>query len=167
MLIRPIKNEDAEQIIKINEDISSSNSINLSRVDFTNTRKLIASLSPLDHMLIMETETPPEEICAVLLLRVDPQIYLRRLATAELMVASKWQGQGIGKALLMAAIEMAEKELMMERIEVEISVDNVNALKLCKSLGFKVEGRAKDWALTNDGKYIDAYMLAWCRQTVR
>ena len=167
MIIRPVSGKDAKEISRINQDISASNSINLSRVDFADTEKLIADLTCLDHMFVIETETPPIEICAVLLLRVDQQIYLRRLATVEIMVASKWQGQGIGKALLMAAIELADKELMMERLEVEISADNVNALKLCKSLGFKVEGKAKDWAVTDGGRYIDAYLLARCRQAGR
>ncbi len=162
MIIRPVNKDDAKQLCKINADVSSINSVNLSRVAFTDSDKLIETLSDLDHMLVIETETPPIEICAVLLLRVDPQIYLRRIATVELMVASKWQGQGIGKALLLAALNLADKELMMERVEVEIAVDNVNALKLCKSFGFKVEGTAKDWAIIDGGRYIDAYLLARC-----
>jgi putative acetyltransferase len=56
---------------------------------------------------------------------------------------------------------------MLERVEVEIALDNVNALKLFKSMGFKVEGTAKDWAVTDDGEYIDAYLLARCRPHIK
>ena len=41
---------------------------------------------------------------------------------------------------------------------------NVGALKLCKSAGFRVEGVARDWLRTLDGKYVDAYLMAHCRE---
>lgn len=163
MIIRPIKKEDAAQIRDMAHSLADGVGMNISSIDFTDSEKLIDGLGVFDHMLVLETETPPVEICAALLLRVNPQIYLRRCATFEVMVAPKWQGQGIGKALIGSALELADRELMMERVEVEIGTDNVNALKLCKSLGFKVEGTAKDWALGADGKFIDAYLLARCK----
>ena len=52
---------------------------------------------------------------------------------------------------------------MLERVEVEVPLENVNGLKLCKSAGFKVEGIAKDWARTADGAYIDSYLMARCK----
>ena len=69
----------------------------------------------------------------------------------------------MGKVLMQSALDLAEKELMMERVEVEVSIENVGALKLCKSAGFKVEGIAKDWAVSDDGKYLDAYLMAKCK----
>ena len=132
-------------------------------VKSTNGDRMLAATMPSDETRSLQTEVAPIEICGVVLLQVDPQIYLRRQATLEIMMAAKWQGQGLGKALMMAALELADMELMLERIEVEIAIDNLSALKLCKSLGFKVEGTARDWALTADGEYIDAYLLARCR----
>ena len=115
-------------------------------------------------MLVLETETPPLELCAAALLRVNPQIYRRRMATLRIIVDKKWQGQGLGKALAAAATDLADNELMIERVEVEIPTDNVGALKLCKSAGFRVEGVARDWLRTLDGKYVDAYLMAHCRE---
>lgn len=163
MIIRPVRMEDAAKLTEISSDVSLSKRINISQTEFTDSAKLLKNLSDLDHLLVLETEMPPTELCAVVLLRVNPQIYLRRLANLEIMVGTKWQGQGLGKALLHAALELADKELMMERVEVEIAAENVNALKLFKSFGFKVEGTAKDWAVSDEGKYIDAYLLARCR----
>lgn len=163
MIIRPFRDSDTAQICAINADPSVKRSMNISGTEFKYSEKRLKNLSVLDHMLVLETETPPAEICAVLLLQVNPQIYLRRLATIEIMVSSKLQGQGLGKALMHAAMELADKELMLERIEVEISVENFGALKLFKSFGFKVEGTAKDWAMSEDGGYMDAYLLARCR----
>lgn len=167
MIIRPVKLDDAKQIREISSDSSVRKSMNISQAGFTDADNLIKNLTELDHLLILETEMEPVEICGVVLLIVDPQIYLRRQATLEIMMGAKWQGQGLGKALMMAALELADKELMLERVEVEIAIDNLNALKLCKSMGFKVEGTAKDWAVSDDGNYIDAYLLARCRPRLK
>ena len=164
MIIRPVKYTDIAQISAIASELASDDKgMNISHIDFSNAKKLIANLTEYDHMLVLETEIPPTEICAVVLLRVDRQIYLRRLAKLEIIVSPKWQGQGMGKVLMQSALDLAEKELMMERVEVEVSTENVGALKLCKSAGFKVEGIAKDWAVSDDGKYLDAYLMAKCK----
>ena len=167
MIIRPVKPEDAIHISEISIDRSVKKTMTLSQAGFSDAQKLIKELTDLDHLLVLETEMPPVEICGVVLLKIDPQIYLRRQATLEIMLETKSQGQGLGKALLVAALELADKELMLERVEVEIALDNLNALKLFKSMGFKVEGTAKDWAVTDDGEYIDAYLLARCRPHIK
>ena len=167
MIIRPVKPEDAINISEISTDSSVKKNMHLSQAGFNDAEKLIKELTNFDHLLVLETEIPPTEICGIVLLKIDPQIYLRRQATLEIMLETKWQGQGLGKALLHAALELADKELMLERIEVEIALDNVNALKLFKSMGFKVEGTAKAWAITDDGEYIDAYLLARCRPHIK
>ena len=163
MRIRPVEPADAALISGIAAHREMKKSMLISNIDFTGADKIIAGLTELDHMFVLESETPPTEICAVLLLRVDPQIYLRRLARVEIMVAAKWQGQGLGQALLQSALELADKELMTERLEAEILTDNMSALKLFKSCGFKVEGTARDWASDENGTYVDACLLARCR----
>ena len=163
MIIRPVKLDDAKHISEISSDSSVRKNMNISQAEFSDAEKLITNLTSFDHVMVLETEVKPIEICGVVLLRVDPQIYLRSQAALEIMMGAKWQGQGLGKALMMAALELADKELMLERVEVEIATDNLNALKLCKSVGFKVEGTAKDWAVSDDGEFIDAYLLARCR----
>lgn len=164
MYIRPAGKKDTPQIEAIARQISQiGDNTNISHVDFIDSKTLIEELTDFDHMLVLETETPPTEICAAVLLSVDPQIFLRRAASLKIIVSPQWQGQGIGRVLLNAALELAEKELMLERVAVEIPVENVNGLKLCKSAGFKVEGIAKDWARLKDGTYIDSYLMARCR----
>lgn len=161
MLIRPVKKEDAAQLYKISSESSVSRGINnLAFVDAAGMRKLIDNLSDLDHFFVLETETPPVELCAGLILSASPLSSKRRSATMELMVGKNWQSQGLGKALMYAALELADNELMLERIEVEIDVENTGALKLYKSFGFKVEGTARDWGVLPQGGYIDACMLA-------
>ncbi|HIT04606.1 MAG TPA: GNAT family N-acetyltransferase, partial [Candidatus Caccocola faecipullorum] len=119
MRIRPVKPEDAAAINRINENVQTQNIFsNIASHHFDDAEKLIANLTQFDHMLVLETETPPLELCAAALLRVNPQIYRRRMATLRIIVDKKWQGQGLGKALAAAATDLADNELMIERVEV-------------------------------------------------
>lgn len=163
MRIRPVKESDAESICRINSSVVEGRVMNIANQHFADPATLVSGLTMFDHILVLETETGPHEICAAVHVEVDPQIFLRRMATLRIIVDPKWQGQGLGKILMKTALDMADNELMMERVEVEIPTNNVNALKLCKSTGFKVEGIAKDWMQTPDGKYVDAYLMAHCR----
>ena len=133
MRIRPVTHRDAEGSDKINAKVAEGRLFNFSTGKFEDVGQLIAGLTQFDHMFVLETETEPQEICAVVLLQVNHQIFLRRMATLRIIVDPKWQGQGLGKALMASALDFADDELMMERVEVEIPTDNVNALKLCKS----------------------------------
>ena len=101
---------------------------------------------------------------------MDPFLF-RRLAKETAPLAEIAYLHVMGEALLHpefpslmeTALELADNELMMERVEVEIPTDNVGALKLCKAAGFKVEGIAKDWMRNPDGHFVDAYLMAHCR----
>ncbi|WP_455598660.1 GNAT family N-acetyltransferase [Cloacibacillus sp.] len=163
MRIRPITPGDAEGIDKINAKVREGRFTSFSAGQHESAEQLIAGLTQFDHMLVLETETDPQEICAAVLIQVNHQIFLRRMATLRVIVDQKWQGQGLGKALMETALELADNELMMERVEVEIPTDNVGALKLCKAVGFKVEGIAKDWMRNPEGHFVDAYLMAHCR----
>ncbi len=164
MRIRPVKPGDAAAINRINGSAHTQNIFsNIANHLFDDAEKIIAGLTQFDHMLVLETETPPGELCAAVWLRVNPQIYRRRMATLRIIVDRKWQGKGFGKMLAAAALDLADNELMIERVEVEIPTGNVEALKLCKSVGFRVEGTARDWIRTLDGKYLDVYLMAHCR----
>lgn len=162
-LIRPVRPEDAGRLYEISAESSVSLGINkLAFEDIEGMRELIGGLTDRDHCFVMEKESPPAEICAGLLMSVRPLSSMRRSATMELMVGKKWQSQGLGKALMAAALRLADKELMLDRIEVEIDAGNTGALKLYKSFGFKVEGVAKDWGALPQGGYVDAFILARC-----
>jgi ribosomal protein S18 acetylase RimI-like enzyme len=54
-------------------------------------------------------------------------------------VLSEFQGQGVGKALIVAAIEKA-KEIGLTRIELVVREENARAIALYKHVGFVVEG---------------------------
>ena len=163
MRLRPVEPKDAAAIDAINALIPEGEYLSLSVKDRNDAADMISRLTPFDHMFVFETEDETPEICAIVLLRVNHQIYLRRTSYLRVIVAPKHQGKGFGKILIDAALKFANDELMMERVEVESPTDNIAALKLCNSAGLKVEGIAKDWLRTSDGRYVDAYLMARCR----
>jgi putative acetyltransferase len=67
--------------------------------------------------------------------------------------------QGVGSALLQAAISLADNWLHLLRLELTVYTDNEVAVRLYKKHGFFIEGTHRAYAL-RDGKYVDAYAMA-------
>jgi len=66
----------------------------------------------------------------------------RRRHTGQIgmTVRDDWQGKGAGSALMRAAVDLADKWLNLQRLELEVYTDNDPALRLYKRFGFSVEG---------------------------
>lgn len=88
----------------------------------------------------------------------------RQAHTAHLgmMVHDGYQGQGVGTALMEAAIRLAEGWLAITRLELIVYTDNEPALALYRKFGFEIEGTLRDFAF-RDGRYVDAYLMARVR----
>jgi len=78
-------------------------------------------------------------------------------------IQSRYQGQGVGTALMQALMDLADKWLPVTRIELTVFADNERAVKLYRKFGFEIEGTHKAYAL-RDGKYVDTYAMARIRQ---
>ncbi len=77
-------------------------------------------------------------------------------------VHDQWQQQGIGSALVEAAIDLADQWLNLRRLELTVYTDNVPAIKLYKRVGFENEGTLRRFAY-RDGDFADAYLMARLR----
>ena len=77
-------------------------------------------------------------------------------------VRDDWQGKGAGTALMQAAVELADKWLNLERLELEVYTDNEPAVRLYKKFGFVIEGTLARFAF-RDGRYADVYAMARLR----
>ena len=83
----------------------------------------------------------------------------KHAATLGLAVRTSAQRQGVGSALLGAAVEMAERWLAVRRIELDVYVDNVAAIALYRKFGFIVEGTLTCFAFRN-GRFEDVHAMA-------
>ncbi len=87
---------------------------------------------------------------------------IRHAGSIGMAVRDDWQGQGVGTALMEAALDLADNWLNLTRIELRVYVDNSAAVALYKRFGFEIEGTHRRYAF-RDGEYVDAYSMARLR----
>jgi RimJ/RimL family protein N-acetyltransferase len=73
-------------------------------------------------------------------------------------VLSEFRGQGVGKALIVAAIEKA-KAIGLTRVELMVREENKRAITLYEHVGFVVEG-LKRRSTRIDGRYRNDFLMA-------
>lgn len=119
-------------------------------------RKLLADIAPTNKVLV-----------AVANGRVVGQIGVHQVARPRrshvaiigMAVHDRWQGRGVGRALMAAAIDLADNWLQLLRLELTVFTDNPAARGLYEKFGFQLEGTHRAYAL-RDGVFVDAHAMA-------
>ena len=83
----------------------------------------------------------------------------RHAGTIGMAVRDDWQRRGVGSALLVGAVDIADNWIGYSRLELTAYTDNAAALALYRKFGFEIEGTARRYAL-RDGEFVDACMMA-------
>ena len=83
----------------------------------------------------------------------------RHAGAIGMMVHEDWQGRGVGTALMEAVCDYADNWLNLERIELDVFVDNAAAIRLYEKFGFEIEGTLRNYAWRN-GAYVDGHYMA-------
>lgn len=86
----------------------------------------------------------------------------RHVGQLGMAVHDDWQGHGIGTALMQAAVDLADRWLNLNRLELTVYTDNLPAIALYEKYGFDIEGTLRRYAY-RDGSYVDAYAMARLR----
>jgi len=110
------------------------------------------------HVFVAERQ---EKVIGVVSVRVGTgrESHVGDLAMA---VHDQFQGQGIGKMLMITAIDLADNWLNLVRIELDVYTDNERAIHLYQQFDFEIEGRKRLDAFRG-GSYIDSYIMARLR----
>jgi putative acetyltransferase len=84
------------------------------------------------------------------------------VASLGMAVHDAHAGRGVGRALLSAAVDLAERWWNIRRLELNVYADNLRAIALYERFGFEREGvhRAYAW---RDGAYVDSLSMARVR----
>jgi putative acetyltransferase len=139
--------------------------------DYEAIRQVLAVPYPSAEAWRKRLAEPPEgvfnlvacvegEVIAQLGLHTFPNNPRRRhVGQIGMAVRDDWQGKGVGTALMLAAIELADKWLNLKRLELEVYTDNEAAIQLYKKFGFDIEGKQVDFAF-RDGQYVDVFTMA-------
>lgn len=73
-------------------------------------------------------------------------------------IHEKYQGKGVGRALMNAIIDLADNWLNLKRLSLEVWTTNSNAIRLYENCGFSIEGTHPAYVFTNGG-YGDAHIM--------
>lgn len=159
--IRHAEPEDAEALQAIHTDEGLyANTLQLPMPSKTLWRKRLADIPDNIHMLVAEIEG---EVVGCLGLETMASKRQRHVASFGVSVKTTSQGKGVGRALITAALDLADNWLNTRRIEITTYTDNIGAIGLYKSLGFVIEGEMVDYAYRN-GEYVNAYQMARIRK---
>ncbi len=86
----------------------------------------------------------------------------RHVATFGIAVRKTARGQGVGTALVKAAVNLCDNWANITRIELQVYTDNRAAIALYQKFGFVLEGTHRQYAI-RDGAFVDAHFMARIR----
>jgi L-phenylalanine/L-methionine N-acetyltransferase len=77
-------------------------------------------------------------------------------------VHDAWQRRGIGRHLMMQALDLADNWLGLRRLELRVFTDNEAAIALYRQCGFEIEARFRGSVL-REGVLIDSFLMGRLR----
>lgn len=96
-------------------------------------------------------------------LTVNAQPRCRHTAhISTVAVHPRYQGQGVGHALMRAVVDLADNWLNLHRVDLMVYPDNEGAIALYKKYGFITEGILRDYSF-RAGQFCDAMIMARLR----
>lgn len=157
--LRPPRPDDAEALhaIRLQPSVlAGTTALPSERLEDFRARQQQAG--PDDHLLVAEVEG---RVVGVVGLHVR-RGKRRHSGEIGMMVDEAWQGRGVGRALLAGLLAIADDDLGLERVELEVLADNDRASRLSERSGFAIEGR-KRRAMLRPGGYADLLLMARLR----
>ena len=160
-VIRHAEPADIEAIKAIYDQPSVyANTLQLPYQPVANWQKLYNAGSGF-YNLVAEVEG---KVVGQLGLQVCQNPRRRHVAELGMGVAEDYQGQGIGSALLRAALDLADNWLALRRVELLVYSSNESAIALYERFGFEVEAELADYAYQY-GNYNSALVMSRLRNT--
>ncbi len=119
-------------------------------------RKRLENPPTFHHGLVAEIDGRAVGTAGIFL---DQSPRRRHSAGLGMSVHDEWHGQGVGKALMVALMDLADNWLNLHRIELQVYVDNDPAIALYQQFGFEIEGTLRHHTFRS-GQYLDALTMA-------
>ena len=159
--IRPLRFSDAEDIYELMHmpNVLWGTSL-LPSVTVDAWRKTVEKWVTDEQMHVFVVDLGGKVVGAITL-RVG-QGRESHVGEVDMAVHDAYQGQGLGKMLLLAVIDLADNWLNLVRLEVNVYTDNERAINLFKRFDFEIEGRKRCGAFRR-GSYIDSYIMGRVR----
>lgn len=160
--IRPIRSEDIPALYAIRQmEGVRENTLALPSVRLQQSEEYFGNFSASDHAFVAEIIGKKKQgtVIGSADLSIASSPRCRHSAEIGIMVHKDYQGEGVGRRLMEALIDLADNWLKLVRLELNVFADNLPAVKLYESLGFVVEGTKKYGAI-KEGHYGDLFLMA-------
>lgn len=161
LLIRPLHPDDAaDQYAIVSDPRVAVNLMHLPSAELAETQKWIQEPKPGQHRL---AATLNGRVIGAINVQQNLRPRLMHSGKVGMMVHPDFWGQGVGSALMAAALDLADNWLDLLRLELEVYTHNAPALHLYEKFGFETEG-VKQKAVFGDGRYFDGQIMARLRR---
>jgi L-phenylalanine/L-methionine N-acetyltransferase len=153
--IRLIETKDFPQLCELySERLAYSNTLQLPYQSAEQWQRVLTTQGHTSLVAVQE-----EELLGHTGIDLAQRLRRRHVASIGVGVKAAARGQGVGTALIRAAVEICERWTNISRIELEVYTDNIAAIALYKKCGFVVEGTCRQYAY-RDGGYADVLVMA-------
>lgn len=129
-------------------------------VELADREREIAVLGSAPNSAFLVARLPSVRLAGYVTLTGGGLARTRHLARVELLVAAAHRGQGVGRALLGAALAHAEASGVVEKVSLAVLADNPRAIALYRAFGFVEEGRRVGEYREADGSLRDDLLMA-------
>jgi L-phenylalanine/L-methionine N-acetyltransferase len=162
--IRHAEPSDAEQLTRLAAAVSAEPEGWLISVagewrSAGDERRYLKALRRYPHAAVFVAEDGDGTLVGRLSVGRDPHPASTHVADVGLMVARGARRQGVGKALLQAAVEWA-RNAEVRKLELHVFPWNEAAIALYEAFGFEREGYRKRH-YRRGGEYVDAILMAY------
>src|SRR6266576_4371662 len=162
--IRPGDPSDAEQLTRLADAVSAEPEGWLICVggewrSAGDERRFLKALRRYPHAAVLVAEADDGTVVGRLSVGRDPHPASTHVADVGLMVAAGARRQGVGSALLRAAVDWA-RPAGVRKLELHVFPWNEAAIKLYESFGFEREGYRKGH-YRRGSDYVDAILMAY------
>jgi RimJ/RimL family protein N-acetyltransferase len=163
-IVRPADPGDAEALTRLAEAVSSEPEAWLISADgewrsVGDERRYLKAVRRYPHAAVLVAERADGALIGRLSLARDTHPASGHIADLGLMVAKDARRQGVGKALLEAAVEWA-KASGVRKLELHVFPWNEPAIQLYERFGFEREGFRKGH-YSRAGEDVDAILMAY------
>lgn len=142
--IRPLRREDCAAVAEYQARPGSFELLNtLPSQRIRALEDWFDALDPHQSFLLAAViqEGDQEQAIGVVSMEISANPRLRHVGSLGLGVSPDWQGRGVGKALLAAMIDVADRWMDLRRLQLTVLAGNHRAISLYRSHGFQEEGR--------------------------
>jgi L-phenylalanine/L-methionine N-acetyltransferase len=160
VIVRPVRVNDAPAVHAIATDPYVGSTLTLSpAMELPVTEGWLKTASDYSHRLVAEVDG---RVAGMVTLDQRKNPRLAHSGGLGLMIGHDFWGQGIGKRLMAAVLDLADNWLNLKRVELDVFCNNPAAVHLYRKFGFETEGTCR-CVTFQGGQWRDEFHMARLR----